>query len=72
LLCVDAWPLPRLGQIELVDNCDDNVFFQDMRRAYERIRSHRVFSFEEDTPHWVRKAVERFYKFTDDIQPLLI
>jgi hypothetical protein len=50
LLCADAHPLPRLEQVELVDNCDDAIFFQDMRRAYECMGSKCILRFEEDMP----------------------
>ncbi len=38
LVCLDATPLPMLEQFWLDSNCDDEMFFWNIRRAYERAR----------------------------------
>jgi hypothetical protein len=67
LLCVEADPLPRFEQVELIKNCDDYIFFQQMRQAYESLCSKRVFDFADDTPRWVQDAVKLLYSLGDRI-----
>jgi hypothetical protein len=61
LLCVDAVPLPRFKQVELMDGCDDSTFFEQIRTAYEDICSTPVVRYTEGTPDWVRAAVRLSY-----------
>ncbi len=72
LLCVDAYPLPRFGQVELIENCNDNVFFQEMRHAYEVLCSRRVVHYADGTPRWVLNAVELSHSLSDRIHSGLV
>jgi hypothetical protein len=72
LLCVVADPLPRFRQVELIENCNDNILFQEMRRAYESLCSRRVDHLADGTSRWVRDAIEEIYLLRDRIEKGLV
>lgn len=55
LLCTKGRRLMELEQIEIKRDGDDQVMFQDIRRAYLKIRQQQKADFHPDTPEVVRK-----------------
>ncbi len=72
LLYVDAVPLPRFKQVELIDGCDDSTFFEQIRRTYEDICSTRVVNYGEGMPDWVRATVGFSYGLGDAFERFMI
>jgi hypothetical protein len=55
LLCIKGRGLMELEQIEIMRDGDDQVMFQDIRRAYLKIRQQQKADFHPETPETIRK-----------------
>ena len=72
LLCVNGRRLMELKQLAICENADDQVMFQDMRRAYIEVRQARTTDIHPDTPLIFRKIILLKQNITDLLQRLTI
>ncbi|MCJ1475836.1 hypothetical protein MMC13_004500 [Lambiella insularis] len=61
LLCVSTTRTAKLEQIQIPYNADDQVMFQDIRRAYLKVRQARSQTFHPETPALIRRLVQWNY-----------
>lgn len=61
LLCVNTTSTAKLEQIQIPYSADDQVMFQDIRRAYLKVRQARTQTFHPETPDLVRRLITWSY-----------
>lgn len=72
MLCVKGRRLMELEQIKIMRDGDDQVIFQDIRRAYLKIRQQQARDFHPDTPEFVRKISLGLHHVRNSVQRLVI
>ena len=72
LLCINGRRLKELEQIKIMRDGDDQIMFQDIRRAYVKIRQQQATDFHPDTPKSARKISTSLHNVTKWSQRALI
>jgi len=72
LLCIKGRRLMELEQIEIMREGDDQVMFQDIRRAYLKIRQQQATDFHPDTPEFVRTLSRGLHSLKSSSQRLVV
>ncbi|MCJ1395077.1 hypothetical protein MMC18_007958 [Xylographa bjoerkii] len=61
LLCISTPRTAKLEQIRIPYSADDQVMFQDIRRAYLKVRQTRTQTFHPETPDFIRRLITKGY-----------
>jgi len=72
LLCLNGSRTLKLEQLDLIPNTDDQILFQDMRRAYIDAKKNQARSFHPDTPKAVVKLVYLIDRSWAELQRYLV
>lgn len=72
LLCINGMRLKELEQIKIMRDGDDQIMFQDIRRAYLKIRQQQAAGFHPDTPEFIRRISITLHNLTKSSQRGLI